>query len=102
MEINKSLYMTTVSEEKGKAPIRTCLGCRQRKAQQAMWRFAVDNSGRVVKDFRGKHDGRHAYCCQDDSCLQKFFKNKKGLSRAFRQQVLGFDEGLQGLFGSEQ
>lgn len=94
--------MTAVFGEKGRAPIRTCLGCRRRKAQQEMWRFAVDNSGRVMKDFRGKHDGRHVYCCQDDSCLQKFFKNKKGLSRAFRQQVLGFDEGLQDLFGSEQ
>ena len=94
--------MTAVFGEKGRAPIRTCLGCRQRKAQQELWRFSLDNSGCVMKDFRGKHDGRHVYCCQDDSCLQKFFKNKKGLSRAFRQQVLGFDEGLQDLFGSEQ
>jgi len=94
--------MIAVCGEKGRAPIRTCLGCRRKKAQQDLWRFAVDGSGRVMKDFRGKHDGRHAYCCQDDSCLQKFFKNKKGLSRAFRQQVLGFDEGLQDLFGSEQ
>lgn len=96
------LGMIAVFGETGKAPIRTCLGCRRRKAQQDLWRFAVDHSGRVMKDFRGKHDGRHVYCCQDDSCLQKFFKNKKGLSRAFRQQVLGFDEGLQDLFGSEQ
>jgi len=94
--------MGAVSEKKGSSPIRTCLGCRQRKMQQRLWRFAVDANGRVMKDFRGKHDGRHAYCCQDNSCLQKFFKNKKGLSRAFRQQVLGFDEGLKDLFGSEQ
>jgi len=94
--------MTDVFGEKDRAPIRTCLGCRQRKAQQKMWRFALDSSGCVIKDFRGKHDGRHVYCCQADSCLQRFFKNKKGLSRAFRQQVLGFDEGLQDLFGSEQ
>ncbi|MBU4177394.1 MAG: YlxR family protein [Desulfurivibrionaceae bacterium] len=94
--------MTTVPGGRGRAPVRTCLGCRQRKAQPEMWRFAVDNNGRVLKDFRGKHDGRHAYCCQDDGCLRKFFKNKKGLSRAFRQQVLGFDEGVQDLFGSEQ
>lgn len=94
--------MATASAEKGSSPIRTCLGCRQRKTQQNLWRFAVDKNGCVMKDFRGKHDGRHAYCCQDNSCLQKFFKNKKGLSRAFRQQVLGFDEGLKDLFGSEQ
>jgi len=56
----------------------------------------------VMNDFRGKHAGRHGYCCRNDSCLRKFFKNKKGLSRAFRQQVLGFDEGLQDLFWSEQ
>ena len=94
--------MTAVFREKGRVPIRTCLGCRQRKAQQELWRFAMDNSGCVMKDFRGKHDGRHVYCCQADSCLQKFFKNKKGLPRAFRQQVLGFNGGLQDLFGSEQ
>ncbi|OGQ97817.1 MAG: hypothetical protein A2505_02670 [Deltaproteobacteria bacterium RIFOXYD12_FULL_55_16] len=94
--------MIAGSGKKSRMSIRTCLGCRRRKAQQEMWRFAVDNSGRVMQDLRGKHDGRHAYCCHDDSCLQKFLKNKKGLSRAFRQQVLGFDEGLQGLFGSEQ
>jgi uncharacterized protein len=88
--------------EKSRAPIRTCLGCRKRKEQQEMLRFALDSGGCVIKDFRGKHDGRHVYCCQNDSCLQRFFKNKKGLSRAFRQQVLGFDEGVQDLFGSEQ
>jgi predicted RNA-binding protein YlxR (DUF448 family) len=94
--------MTIGFAKKNKVSIRTCLGCRQRKAQLELWRFAVDNSGQVMKDFCGKHDGRHVYCCQADSCLQKFFKNKKGLSRAFRQQVLGFNEGLQDLFGSEQ
>jgi len=94
--------MTDGFRVKNRAPIRTCLGCRQRKAQQDMWRFAVDNRGCVIKDFLGKYDGRHAYCCQTDCCLQRFLKNKKGLSRAFRQQVLGFDEGLQDLFGSEQ
>lgn len=65
-----------------------------------MWRFAMDNSGLVRRDGDGRLDGRHTYCCRTRNCLQKFLENKKGLSRAFRSQVLGFDEGLHDLFGS--
>ncbi|MGV1099978.1 YlxR family protein [Thiovibrio sp. JS02] len=81
-------------------PIRTCLGCRQRREQPDLWRFAVDADGVLRKDFRGRHAGRHGYCCKNTGCLQKFLKNKKELSRAFRLQVLGFDEELNDLFGS--
>jgi len=81
-------------------PIRTCLACRAKKEKQALWRFASDGSGIVVGDFFGEHDGRHAYCCKDEKCFKGFLKNKKELSRAFRRQVLGFDEELKNLFGS--
>ena len=82
-------------------PIRTCLGCRQKKEKKELWRFALDANGMVLKDFSSKYGGRHAYCCKNDKCLKKFFDNKKGLSRTFRLQALGFDEGLNDLFGSD-
>jgi predicted RNA-binding protein YlxR (DUF448 family) len=67
-----------------------------------MWRFAVDDLGLVRQDTAGRLGGRHAYCCRNRSCFEKFLGNKKGLSRAFRSQVRGFDEGLHDLFGSEE
>jgi len=81
-------------------PIRTCLGCRRKSEGAALWRFALDAHGVLRKDFRNRHGGRHVYCCKDAECLRKFLKNNKELTRAFRQQVLGFDEELNDLFGS--
>ncbi|HIJ77705.1 MAG: YlxR family protein [Desulfobulbaceae bacterium] len=89
------------AEKHDDGPVRTCLGCRQRQEKKQLWRFALNANGIVLKDFSGRHGGRHAYCCRSNSCLKKFFDNKKGLSRTFRLQVLGFDEGLNDLFGSD-
>lgn len=82
-------------------PERTCLGCRQKKKQGTLWRFSVNDQGIVAPDLAGKNQGRHAYSCKKESCLYNFLKNKKGLSRTFRQQVLGFDEEVKKLFGSD-
>jgi len=88
---------------KGKTPsFRTCLGCREKKARQTLLRFALDNLGLVIVDSSGRYDGRHVYCCRKQSCFDSFLKNLKGISRGFRRPALGFDEGLQKLFGSEQ
>lgn len=81
-------------------PIRTCLGCRQKKSQEELWRFSLAENGLIVKDFKGLRKGRHAYCCPNDRCLHLFVNNKKKLCRAFRTEVLGCDEELLSLFGS--
>lgn len=83
-----------------KGPVRTCLGCRQRVLQGLLLRFALDAEGKVCVDLSGRLGGRHAYCCRDRGCWRKFCKNAKGLSKAFRRQVAGFDEELCNLFGS--
>jgi predicted RNA-binding protein YlxR (DUF448 family) len=86
---------------KKKTSFRTCLGCRQKKPQAELYRFALTEFGTVVCDFMGKYPGRHAYACKTRTCLQGLLNNKKGLARTLRREVLSFDEELQSLFGSE-
>ncbi|MFZ5776377.1 MAG: YlxR family protein [Thermodesulfobacteriota bacterium] len=80
--------------------MRTCLGCRRRAPRACLYRFALDEDGVVRLDAAGRFDGRHAYCCKENGCWKKFCKNTKGLAKAFRRQIGGFDEELNNLFGS--
>lgn len=81
--------------------IRTCLGCGKRKAKELLWRFTVNAAGIIMEDGSGMLGGRGAYCCKEKSCLKRFKKNRN-LSKALRAQVLGWDEELRDIFGSEE
>lgn len=78
-------------------PIRTCLGCRTTTTKEALWRFAIDGAGVVRIDSSGKLPGRGAYCCRNAHCMQRFIKDTKRLSRAFRLQVQGWETRVKGL-----
>ena len=66
-------------------PIRTCLGCHKRFPKIMLRKF-VFHAGTVTYDSNGKGQGRAAYCCNNKSCLELFYKQKRKLSRAFRVQ----------------
>ena len=66
------------------APIRTCLGCGRKRAQQKMFRFTVKQGDLVILDNKNRQSGRGGYCCPDRSCLESFVKKAGKLARAFR------------------
>jgi predicted RNA-binding protein YlxR (DUF448 family) len=74
-------------------PIRRCVGCRQRRLQQELLRFRVDERGRLRLDLQGRGMGRGAYMCADRGCLALAAK-RGGFSRALRRAVAFEPEGL--------
>ena len=69
---------------KGEA-VRTCLGCRVRRAQKEMIRIVRNPGGAAVFDLSGKLPGRGAYVCPSRSCVTRL--SAASLSRVLRQDV---------------
>jgi len=63
-------------------PMRTCLGCRQRRPKGEMVRLVRRTSGHVDAD--GAADGRGAYVCAELECLERALKPGR-LAHAFRK-----------------
>ena len=56
----------------GHIPIRTCLGCRQRRPKQELLRVDPGPEGLKAR----AQGGRGRYTCRDASCLAKTLKRK--------------------------
>lgn len=69
-----------------KIPMRTCTGCRQEKSKKDLIRVVRDKEGNVFVDITGKQNGRGAYICPDEKCLEKAMKNK-GLERTLKSTI---------------
>ena len=69
-----------------KVPERTCIGCRERKPQSELIRMTKDISGTIVTDETGHGNGRGAYICKSESCLEKALKTKAFL-KTFKTQI---------------
>lgn len=70
-----------------KIPMRTCTGCREAKNKKDLIRVVRDNEGNVSIDATGKKNGRGAYICPNEECLQKAIKNN-GLERTLKTSGL--------------
>lgn len=66
-----------------KIPTRTCTGCRQVKNKKDLIRVVRDKEGNVFVDVTGRQNGRGAYICPNEECLEKAVKNK-GLEKALK------------------
>lgn len=66
-----------------KIPVRTCTGCRQAKNKKDLIRVVCDKEGNVFVDVTGKKNGRGAYICPKEECLEKAVKNK-GLEKTLK------------------
>ncbi|HJW75728.1 MAG TPA: DUF448 domain-containing protein [Thermoleophilia bacterium] len=66
------------------APLRTCLGCRDRRAQTELIRLQL-REGRVVP-CEGRPIGRGAYLCPDRACFDAALR-RRAFVRAFRSPV---------------
>ena len=67
-------------------PQRMCVGCREMKEKRELIRVVKTPEGEITIDATGRMNGRGAYLCPHEGCLQKAVKSK-GLERAFKQQI---------------
>ncbi|MDD6334614.1 MAG: YlxR family protein [Clostridia bacterium] len=56
------------------------------KDKKELIRILKTQDGSIVIDATGKKNGRGAYICPDEECLQKAFKTK-GLERSFKMAI---------------
>lgn len=71
----------------GKAPQRSCLGCRATRDKKELLRFVLDPDRTLVPDLLAKLPGRGAYTCLNHVCLRNAAQ-KKQFARAFSGDVV--------------
>jgi predicted RNA-binding protein YlxR (DUF448 family) len=69
-------------------PIRTCAGCRTRRAQNELVRVSRRTDGTISVDEGGsrRSPGRGAYVCLDAGCVQAALRSGR-LRRALRLET---------------
>ncbi len=60
-----------------KQPQRTCMGCNQKKDKNELIRIVKNKDNEISIDRTGKKEGRGAYICDDEKCLEKVIKSKR-------------------------
>ena len=60
-----------------KIPLRTCIGCNEKKTKKELIRIVKDKEGNICVDKTGKKEGRGAYICDNINCLEKVIKTKR-------------------------
>lgn len=58
-------------------PQRTCMGCNTKKDKKELIRVVKSKDGKISIDRTGKMEGRGAYICDDEKCLEKVIKSKR-------------------------
>ena len=58
-------------------PQRTCMGCNSKKDKKDLIRIVKNNKNEISIDKTGKQDGRGAYICNNEQCLEKAIKTKR-------------------------
>ena len=66
-------------------PLRKCVGCNEMKPKGELIRIVKNDDG-ISLDTTGKANGRGAYICPCEECLNLAQKNKR-LERAFSCKV---------------
>ncbi len=69
-----------------KKPERTCMGCNEQKEKNALLRIVKTKEGIIDVDITGKKNGRGAYICKSEECLNKVIKTKR-LERIFEKEI---------------
>ena len=71
---------------KNKTPLRQCTGCREIKSKKEMIRVLKTPENEIVLDATGRKNGRGAYVCLSQECLEKAVKSR-GLERSLKMAV---------------
>ncbi len=69
-----------------KIPMRVCVGCNEMKSKREMIRVIKTPEEEILLDETGKKNGRGAYLCKDQECLEKALK-QKGLERSLKIKI---------------
>ena len=69
-------------------PQRMCIGCGCMNTKNDMMRVIKTSDGNISLDLTMKMNGRGAYLCKNEDCLNKAIKSK-GLERSFKMAVTG-------------
>lgn len=69
-----------------KIPMRVCVGCNEMKPKREMIRVIRTPQEEILLDETGKQNGRGAYLCKAQECLEKALK-RKGLERSLKIKV---------------
>lgn len=71
---------------KNKIPMRQCTGCREMKSKKEMIRVLKTPENEIVLDATGRKNGRGAYVCLSQECLEKAVKSR-GIERSLKMAV---------------
>ncbi len=66
--------------------LRMCIACRTMQDKRNLTRIVKDKEGNIFIDETGKKNGRGAYVCKNEECLNKLLK-QKSLNKAFKTNV---------------
>lgn len=69
-----------------KIPLRMCVVCRQMKPKAECIRVVKINDTEYIVDKTGKVNGRGAYVCKDNDCMNKCLKTR-AFNRSFKHNV---------------
>jgi len=69
-----------------KKPLRTCMACNEQKDKKELLRIVKSKEGIIEVDLTGKKNGRGAYICKNEECLDKLIKSKR-LERLFEMSI---------------
>lgn len=69
-----------------KIPLRKCISCNENKSKKELIRIVRNSDNEILIDDTGKTNGRGAYICKGEVCIEQAIKNKK-LSRTFKTEV---------------
>jgi predicted RNA-binding protein YlxR (DUF448 family) len=62
------------------------MACNEQKDKKDLLRIVRSKDGIIEVDLTGKKNGRGAYVCKNEECLNKLIKSKR-LDRLFGQEV---------------
>ena len=69
-----------------KKPERTCIVCKTQREKKDLLRIVKSKEGIIEPDITGKKNGRGAYICKNEDCLNKLIKTKK-LEKVFEKEI---------------
>ena len=62
------------------------MGCNETKEKSELFRIVKSKEGMIEIDLTGKKEGRGAYICKNEKCLDKVIKSKR-LARVLKQEI---------------
>lgn len=67
-------------------PVRTCVACRTKGTKENFFKVVMNKNGEVLVEITKKLDGRGAYVCKNQECLN-LCKKKRILNKVFKKEV---------------